>query len=388
MRLRPALVLLSTLFLTLHSGTGAEQHRATRLGQPATRFAPPLRTPEDLRARFRDAQLRPDIASILRQWGWAGNLDDLHTAAVSVEIEDITIPIGTVMPFMSSRENGRPICLRNVTWAGDAPAPAYAFNFTSRGRRYRCITPKACSNFFVMDLGEELKSLLGLDCEAPTEVLAGHPVQVCLNLRNTGNGPEARTAITLSVPDGASVARTTENGVFSDGVVRWEVANLGPGLTNRLCVFLAARQPAQLAFRSRAEAPGKPALEAACATEVLGVPAILLELVDVEDPVEVGKEVTYEVRVTNQGSATGTNIRINCHLPPSEEFVSGSGVTPVKADASLITTEALPELAPKAQATWRVVVKAREPADARFKLELTSDQFQRPIEEEESTQLY
>jgi uncharacterized repeat protein (TIGR01451 family) len=118
------------------------------------------------------------------------------------------------------------------------------------------------------------------------------------------------------------------------------------------------------------------------------VPAILLELVDIEDPVEVGNQVTYDIRVTNQGSAPGTNVRIICHLPPSEEFVSGSGVTSVNADATGVRTEALPVLAPKAQASWRVVVKAIQPADARFKLELTSDQFQRPIEEEESTELY
>ena len=59
----------------------AEEHRATRLGHPATRFAPPLRTPEDLRARFRDEKLRPDFASVLYQWGWKGDLDDLFRAA-------------------------------------------------------------------------------------------------------------------------------------------------------------------------------------------------------------------------------------------------------------------------------------------------------------------
>jgi hypothetical protein len=45
----------------------APQHRATHLGNPATRFAPPLATPEDLRALFKDPELRPDIASILRE---------------------------------------------------------------------------------------------------------------------------------------------------------------------------------------------------------------------------------------------------------------------------------------------------------------------------------
>ena len=104
-------------------------------------------TTEDLRSRFRDLKLKADMASVLRQWGWKGNVEDLYRAAVSAPLTDMEIPVGTTMPFMSSRENGKAICLRNVLWAGEEPAPAYAFDFTSKGRRYRCITPKACSNF-------------------------------------------------------------------------------------------------------------------------------------------------------------------------------------------------------------------------------------------------
>ena len=96
----------------------------------------------------------------------------------------------------------------------------------------------------------------------------------------------------------------------------------------------------------------------------------------------------YEIKVTNQGSAPGTNIRLVCRVPASEEFVSGTGPTPVQGQAGVITTDALPLLEPKAVATWRLVVKAKLPDDARFKVELTSDQFLRAIDEEESTQLY
>jgi hypothetical protein len=48
----------------------------------------------------------------------------------------------------------------------------------------------------------------------------------------------------------------------------------------------------------------------------------------------------------------------------------------------------LPTLASKAVATWRVVTKAVKEGDARFKVELTSDQFQRSIDEDESTTQY
>lgn len=121
---------------------------------------------------------------------------------------------------------------------------------------------------------------------------------------------------------------------------------------------------------------------------MVGIPAVLLEVIDLEDPIEVGNPVTYEIRVTNQGSAPGTNIRLTCLLPELQEFISGTGATAVNAQARQVTLEPLAVLEPKATATWRVLVRAVAPGDARFKVELVSDQFAQPIDEHEATQQY
>jgi hypothetical protein len=94
--------------------------------------------------------------------------------------------------------------------------------------------------------------------------------------------------------------------------------------------------------------------------------------------------VTYEINVTNQGTSEATNVKLVFTLPPQESFVSGGGATPI----ANLETEPLPVLAPKSVATWRVVVRAEDGGDVRFKIQLSSDQFQRPIHEEESTFLY
>jgi hypothetical protein len=64
--------LIWVLVLFLAPSARAEQHRATRLGNPATRFAEPIVTVDDLRARFRDPRLKADMTEVLRQWGWKG----------------------------------------------------------------------------------------------------------------------------------------------------------------------------------------------------------------------------------------------------------------------------------------------------------------------------
>jgi uncharacterized repeat protein (TIGR01451 family) len=363
----------------------AEEHQATRLGRPATRFAPPLGTPEDLRARFRDETLKPDIASVLNQWGWKGNQEDLHRAALTNEITEVNIPIGTRMPFMSSRHGGKPVCLRNVVWAGEEPIPAYAFTFSSNDRRYRCMTPKPCSNFYLEDQGAPVFTLT---CDVAAEVLIGRPVQVCLTLRNIGDAAEPRATVTLPIPDGASYLSPTNGKVSSPSQLRWSIPNLAPDSSNQLCAVFTMGQPGSLSFAATARGDQSTAVESSCSTRIAGIAAILLEVVDLDDPIEVGNEATYDIKVTNQGSAPGTQVRIVCTLPVSQEFVSGTGTTALSAESTTITMEPLPALAPKAVASWRVVVKALAAADARFRVELRSDQFEEPIHEDESTQQY
>lgn len=363
----------------------AEQHRATRLGSPATRFAPPLATPDDLRARFREETLQPDIASILQQWGWQGNLIDLHRAAATAAISVVKIPVGARMPFMSSREGGKPVCLRNVLWAGQEPITAYAFKFSSKGRYYRCVTPKPCSNFFLEDLGAPI---LTLACTAPGEVPLGRPVTVRLTLGNTGDAVEPLATVTLPVPDAASYLSPSNGMVTAPLQLTWTLPNLPPGARQQLGAVFIRREAGLMAFAAAASGQQSGPVTSSCATRLVGIPAILLEVVDLEDPVEVGNPVTYDLKVINQGSAADTNIRLVCTLPPGQQFVSGRGVTAVSAQAGTITMEPLAVLAPKAVASWRVVATAVTAADARFKVALRSDQFENPIHENESTRQY
>ena len=99
--------------------------------------------------------MKADIQAILAEVGWKGNHEDLDRAAASAEISTVQIAPGTRLPFMSSRKNKKPHALMDVLWAGKKPIDAFAFEFSSNCERYRLVTPKACSNFWVEDLGKD-----------------------------------------------------------------------------------------------------------------------------------------------------------------------------------------------------------------------------------------
>ncbi len=379
-------ILLATLLAWAVTPALALEHRSTRLGNPATRFADPLKTPEDLRRVLLDEKLREDVASILRQSGYLGDLEDFRKALASAEIREVQFPVGSLLPAMSTRLKGRPFLLRDVRWAGKRPIDAYEFTFISLGRRYKVVTPKPCSNFWVEEVLPRPLPVLALNCETPPEQPLPRPFSVCQQVTNNGDDVEAHTLVSLPIPADAKVE--SSDGQVAADHIEWMVNNLAPGASQKLCATFQADQPGLLAFTAAAVGERAARVENRCETQVHGIPAVLLEVIDLADPVLVGKDVVYTIRVLNQGSLALDNIRIVATLEDGQTFVSGGGVTAMKVEAATITAEPLARLNPQEEVSWQVVVKAAKAADMRFAVELRADQFARPIAETEATMQY
>jgi uncharacterized repeat protein (TIGR01451 family) len=121
---------------------------------------------------------------------------------------------------------------------------------------------------------------------------------------------------------------------------------------------------------------------------VEGIAAILFEVVDVDDPIEVGGQTTYEIRVLNQGSKAATNVRVAAVLPPEMRPVAAEGPVRHAIDGNRVLFEGLPRLAPKADTTYRVRVEGLEPGDLRINVQIVTDELTTPVTKEESTRVY
>jgi uncharacterized repeat protein (TIGR01451 family) len=230
--------------------------------------------------------------------------------------------------------------------------------------------------------------VLAISCDAPAERFLGRPIEVCFTVTNRGDAASAATTVEATLPAGLTVSSTTAGGTASAGKVTWNVGSLAPNGSTRVCLTATANAVGTYSFAASSKGTCAAAVTANCSTRVLGIPAILLEVVDLEDPIEVGKNVTYVIDVTNQGSAPDSNIKLVCTLEDAQDFVSGSGPTAVTGSGKTVTMAPLPSLAVKQKATWRVVIKAGKASNVRFKTTMTSDQLTRPVEETESTNQY
>lgn len=367
----------------------SEPHRATNLGNPATRFADPLKTQEDLRRTFLKESLQADIAKILRMSDYLGDIEDFRQAVANAGIEEISIPVGTLLPAMSTRKKGQPVLLRNVLWAGKKPFKAYAFNFISLDRRYRVIVPKACSNFWVEEQLPRPLPTFDLSCVAHTESLVHKTMSVCNTLINRGEVSEALAMLSMQIPTNARLDSVTGEPMIGDaGDINWKISDFAPGSQQTLCANFTPAELGPISIKSAATGKRANDVIAQCDSQIFGVPAVLLEVIDLADPVLVGYDVVYAIRVLNQGSIPLTNIKIVARLEENQRYLSGTGATEVMADNEFIMPGVVPLLNPKEQVEWRIVVKAEQAGDVRFTVGLHADQFSRPILETEATFQY
>jgi len=215
----------------------------------------------------------------------------------------------------------------------------------------------------------------------------GRPVTYQITVANNGDAPARQTVLVDMIPSGTNFMEASHDGQAAEGKVTWSLGTIEPGASKVVSLKLMTVQRGVVRNTATATAVCADG-SAAVTTRIEGIPALLLEVIDLADPIEIGSNETYEITVTNQGSADGKNIVVVCTLPPEQEYVSATGPTQATADGQVITFAPLVELDPKAKATYRVVTKALKPGDTRFAVTMTSDLLTSPVNETESTNLY
>jgi uncharacterized repeat protein (TIGR01451 family) len=230
--------------------------------------------------------------------------------------------------------------------------------------------------------------VLSVSKEGPSRQYVERPITYEITVANTGDGEARNTTLEDTIPPGVTSITVSDNGQVSGSKATWKLGNIAPNHYKKVNITYTLLNLGELSSSATATAYCATNVSATAQTAVVGVPAILLEVIDVGDPVEVGGEGTYIITATNQGSTPATNIRVVCEFEDKVKCVSLSGATSGTVEGNVITFTPLAALAPRTKAIWRVLTRAEKAGDVLFKVSVTTDEFARPIEETESTNLY
>ncbi|QDU20633.1 DUF11 domain-containing protein [Urbifossiella limnaea] len=238
-----------------------------------------------------------------------------------------------------------------------------------------------------------------------------------IELTNPGTAATDPVQLHSVLPDGFDFASASDGGAVATGnarTVSWRLPGLPAGGNKKVTLRLRATTatdgsplrtvaqsvpgevtPAGATASGVAVRPAGRGLEARTESVIVaeGVAAVRFDVTVLENPVMVGREATYEIKVSNRGTGPCQNVQLVAVLADGTEFMGATaGATnqaaAVRAQGQQVTFEVIPSLGARADHVYRVRVKANAAGALPFRVQLSSDQLRAPLVKEESTTFY
>ncbi len=213
----------------------------------------------------------------------------------------------------------------------------------------------------------------------------GNDIAYKLSVNNSGDGVAKNLVVTLNLQNGTKVVSADEGGKTVGNGIIWNLGSLQPGVTKKLSAKVKGLQIMKVSAKANAKAFSATPVSTSMTTDVQGIPALLLKVDDVNDPVEVGQKEIYKVFVTNTGSLAATGIKIFCILENSMKYSGATGPTKGSMKGKKLIFKSLKTLAVGKTAIWEIEIKALKAGDVRFGVDVKCDQLKSSVREFEST---
>jgi uncharacterized repeat protein (TIGR01451 family) len=212
-----------------------------------------------------------------------------------------------------------------------------------------------------------------------------------LTVTNPGKIPAANIEVHEVVPAGFRVHQA-QGAKYHEGtgLISWSIGELQPGQSKDFAVDLIPIKIGEHHLIAHAKPARGLKTEGEMRTLVEGLPSLEIEVNHLDDPIEVGAETAFEIRVANKGTEAENNIEVVCTLPDQLEFVGARCTTTLRyrQEGHEVIFEKMPRLAPRAEEIFRVQVKGVAPGDIRFRTRIRADGLVEPVQREESMRIY
>ncbi|QDV19708.1 Large cysteine-rich periplasmic protein OmcB precursor [Gimesia panareensis] len=218
----------------------------------------------------------------------------------------------------------------------------------------------------------------------------GRSAQYTITTLNDGAAATNNVRVLHKVPEGFEFVKADHGGQFNpeDGTISWFLGRMEPGQSANVNVELKTKTIGNYVHHVRALSEHNVKSDAQIQTRIEGTSQLVLEIADLDDPVEIGTETGYKVVVKNDGSKAAQNVSVSCELPPGVELISATGPTQHIAENGVVVFKSLADLAPGDSVEFQVIVRGTVEGNQRFRARLASDSIRDPLLFEELTRFY
>ena len=218
----------------------------------------------------------------------------------------------------------------------------------------------------------------------------GRQGQFVMSVTNAGQAATDNVQVRYKVPSGFDFVSADRGAQYDSatGLVTWFVGRLEGNQNAEIKVTLLARQSGEFKHLARASSEHGAVADAEFMTTVEATPLLAVQVRDLEDPVEVGAEMGYEIRVRNEGSASAKGVTLACELADGMALVQAEGPVDFVAERNTVVFRSLPEVGAGQTMVFKVKVKVATPGSLRFRAHLSSESVSEPLTAEEMTKFY
>ncbi len=211
-----------------------------------------------------------------------------------------------------------------------------------------------------------------------------------VDVANPGTASAKNVKLVAFLSKGLKFVSTDHLGEYDarEHAVSWNLEELPPNFRDSVKLTAVAIEPGEqkIVLEGTADLGVKDSFDHIVRVE--SVPELEFSVKDTADPIEVGSDTTYEIKVVNRGTRTATGVQIYAAFPASLRAIQGGGPSDLRIEGQNALFAPLDRLAPNQEAVFRVKAKALGAGDNVIKVQMISDDVNVPVTKEESTRIY
>jgi uncharacterized repeat protein (TIGR01451 family) len=218
---------------------------------------------------------------------------------------------------------------------------------------------------------------LALTKTGPERRLVNRPTQYLLTVSNPGDMPAQNVEVSDEIPEGIEFLGASAGGRRVSGrrpapdQVKWRLGALAPGENRVLQITVRATAPGDLVNVAAATADRGLSAKSASRTKFESATGPSAEIDKGPDPVDVGRDAVYTVRLINPGREAARSVGLVVTVPEELRVTTARGPTAADQDRQTVKFAVLPTLGPGAEAQYTVYAQALKPGAAKLRVELT-----------------
>jgi uncharacterized repeat protein (TIGR01451 family) len=212
-----------------------------------------------------------------------------------------------------------------------------------------------------------------------------------ISIANPGTAAAREVDLIAYLPRGFKFISADHQGQYDSRqhAVVWGLEELPPGASGSVQLTTLPVEAGEQKLRVEGRSTSGLTAEFEQIVTVDAISELSFTVADLADPIEIGSETQYEIRIFNRGAKDATNVVVAVGFPAGMSPLGGEAVgTRATVVGQKVEFAPLARLAPGSEAVLRVRAQGIRPGDHRVAVSLASDEQQSPITKEESTRVY